>query len=254
MKSFVSIILLFLIFKSSCQNKTDDFNFDFSEFEQIARDSLKTWYDNDSWILNNSDSIKDLYLARDLFQLNDLMTRSIPFIDFVYGYNNFHCKTRIKDILDFTTINPLNQKVMIYTKDEVYVWENFITQHQHYSQEILYFKHDSISQSGTGFAYFFSHILFDLETPVFYTPFGVVTIEDNVFYIIKIITNTNNSITYKLIEGDYYINEVLGEKAINFLIENNKLPLQFERISCNVLTNKNKEIIRTKYFKETYFK
>lgn len=253
MKYKALLLMFFITMNSSCQKKNDQFYFDFSDYEKIARDSLVIWYHNESWYFEKGNPVKGEYLGREVFALDELNIRSIPIIEFNKKIMTFKCGLKFMDLLDFKNSNPLNQLVLIYSNENIFVSINHIFPDDNEKQYIHYNKIEKIAPFGTGQVYLLNLILYDFDYPVFASPFGKITIIDNEIFFIKSENFTENSITYKLIQGDFYLNEVLGEEAVNTKIKTNRLAPIINRKPCNNNIDYLKEIIKVKKFGSDYF-
>lgn len=249
----VLIIMSLIAMQSYCQDQNTQFYFDISEYEKIANDSLIAWYYNESWYFENINPAKGEYLGSEVFNLDELNIKSIPIIGFKNDIEIFECSMKFIDMLDFNISDPLNQLVLIYSNDNIFVCTNHIFSFNNDKQYLHYYKNEKIAPIGTGQVYLLDLIVYDFKTPVFNSPLGIITIIDNEIFFIKSENFTENSITYKLIHSDFYINEILGEEAINFKIQNDRLPPTIIRKPCKNKTNyiESKTII--KKFEKDYF-
>jgi len=243
------LILSILVLSESLisQNISEIENFDLSGYKIIANDSLEAWYNIDGRKYFNTPTLKEIQdefkLVRDVYTLNELQTRSVPIIFFKENLKSFKRGQSLLEILDFIKI-PNEQHVMISSKeDSVYITPIMISLEFPNDGKPLFFitSKEEISSIIGGHPSLIRRVLFDSPYFVFISPFGYCIIKDNQIYVITLDSYTDNNISYKIIEANYYINNILGRKAVNSIIKHGFLKIK--RKSCkNKKTSKYNKI------------
>lgn len=206
--------IVFVLF--FCANGYSQTVIDIRNLVKTANDSLVVWYTNGSVDNRENSQIIDLEYVNDFFELKELKTYTVPYFEINTCFTKFRKGNSITELIDFKNKNN-NQIVVIYTRNNKCVTSISIYDKSPYQiKETINmscdFNNNIIS---TGMGIFLDKLKLDISYLRFRTFIGDFIVKNEKAYFINFKGKSHN---YDLIEANYYLNNVLGPRKVNKLI------------------------------------